>query len=115
MSEQPVTVRAIERVEANFRPLLGLLVLFYLLLEGRYAWRLPLVADEFQGFYSVARLRGALPYVDFVPYKTVLGYYIQLPLTLFSDDPWLQLMSVKLGMVGLVGSQGPQRHEIPIV
>ena len=64
-----------------------------------YALRQPLVMDEFQGAAVVSWLRSQLPYHDFAPYKTVLGYYLQLlPLSLGSDL-WGSLVAVKVFLV----------------
>ena len=64
-----------------------------------YALRQPLVMDEFQGAAVVSWLRSQLPYHDFAPYKTVLGYYLQLlPLSL-GGDLWSSLLSVKIFLV----------------
>lgn len=75
-----------------------LICLVYLGLELAYVSRLPLVMDEFQGAWSVAQLGNGLPYRDFQPYKTVLGYYIQLPALGLGSYPWLGLLAVKLQM-----------------
>jgi hypothetical protein len=66
-----------------------------------YALRQPLVMDEFQGAAVVSWLRSELPYQDFAPYKTVLGYYLQLlPLSL-GGGPWSSLVAVKVFLVAL--------------
>jgi hypothetical protein len=54
--------------------------------------------DEFDGAYDVYRLKSQLPYRDFKPYKTVLGYYIQLPPLLIVRDVWNGLMLIKSEM-----------------
>ena len=85
-------------VEEYFTPALALLCFVYLGIEFVYIARLPFVMDEFQGASEVYRLMSEIPYVDFKPYKTVLGYYLQLPPMLLSDDPWRQMMLVKQAM-----------------
>jgi hypothetical protein len=72
--------------------------LAYLALEAMYVTRLPLVMDEFQGASSVAQFGDGMPYRDFRPYKTVVGYYVQLPALLLGAYPWFNLLSVKFEM-----------------
>lgn len=67
-------------------------------LELAYVLRLPLLMDEFQGAFSVAQLGDGLPYRDFQPYKTVLGYYLQLPALGLGGYLWLGLLAVKIQM-----------------
>ena len=55
--------------------------------------------DEFDGAYDVYRLKTQLPYLNFKPYKTVLGYYVQLPPLLIARDVWNGLMMIKSEMV----------------
>lgn len=80
---------------------LGLLCVSFFWLQVDYCLRLPLVMDELQGADAVYRLRDQIPYVDFTPYKSVLGYYLQLPFMLLEDDLWSRMIAVKLGMAGL--------------
>lgn len=54
--------------------------------------------DEFDGAFDVYRLKTQIPYKDFKPYKTVLGYYVQLPPLLMTRDGWSGLMMVKSEM-----------------
>jgi len=70
----------------------------YLLLEVAYIYRLPLVMDEFQVATDALRHARGVPYRDFLPYKTVLGHYAQLPLLLSSSSPWWPLLITKLGI-----------------
>lgn len=70
----------------------------YLGLSAVYVSRLPLVMDEFQGARAVWRLTSEVPYRDFLPYKTVLGYYLQLPALMAVEDPWTALLVVKAWM-----------------
>ena len=76
-------------------------VLAYLFVEVVYVLRLPLIADEFDGAYDVYQLRNRLPYVDFKPYKTVLGYYLQLPPLLLAKTVWHGLIDTKLWLAAL--------------
>jgi len=67
----------------------------YLVIQVLYLQRLPLVTDEFDGAFDVYRLRSQIPYVDFAPYKTVAGYYLQLPGLLLGNDVWHGIFLVK--------------------
>ncbi len=77
------------------------LCLLYAAIETLYVLRLPLVMDEFQGARAVHALTEGMPYRDFTPYKTVLGYYLQLPALGLPGSSWQKLMAVKLEMVVL--------------
>ena len=77
------------------RALFGLIAA-YLGVQALYVPRLPLVMDEFQGARAAWRLLADVPYRDFTPYKTVLGYYLQLPALTLLEDPWLALLATKL-------------------
>jgi hypothetical protein len=83
---------------AWFVAVLASMCAFYFGTELIYIERLPLVMDEFQGASAVDRLRHATPYSDFAPYKTVLGYYLQLPAMLFPGDLWTRMLHVKVEM-----------------
>ncbi len=85
----------------RFRLVLAGLCLFYAGLETIYVLRLPLVMDEFQGARAIHALTEGAPYRDFKPYKTVLGYYLQLPALSLPGDTWSKLMAVKLEMVAV--------------
>ncbi len=73
--------------------------LAYLALEAVYVTRLPLIMDEFQGASNVAQLEDGLPYRDFRPFKTVVGYYLQLPALRLGESGWFNLLAVKFEMV----------------
>lgn len=81
----------------QFRWLLGLIVVTYLGLEVSYVLRLPFVMDEFAGASHVHRMKNQIPYVDFQPYKTVLGYYFQLPFLALGRGIVDSMLAVKLG------------------
>ena len=76
----------------------SLICLGFLFLELRYITTLPLVMDEFAQARHISRLLGGIPYRDYTPYKTILGYFIQLPALLLSDDPWWSLIVVKIAI-----------------
>lgn len=67
----------------------------YAFIEWHYVARLPLAVDEMHGFAHAYRLRLEIPYRDFAPYKTVLGYYVQLLPALFTSSPWLRFLYIK--------------------
>lgn len=77
----------------------------YLWVQLLYVRRLPLVMDEFDGAYDVYRLRNEIPYVDFQPYKTVLGYYLQLPPLLLASNVWSGLLKTKV-MLACINAVG---------
>ena len=51
--------------------------------------------DEFDGANEAYQLLDLTPYRDYRPYKTVLGYYVQLPPLLLTSDLWTGLMLSK--------------------
>lgn len=77
----------------------GALCLWYAVIQLIYVSGIPLVMDEFQGARAVQKLTTGIPYRDFVPYKTVLGYYIQLPALLLGSDAWSKVIYIKYEMV----------------
>ena len=83
-----------------FLLVVGASCLVYLGIELLYITRVPYNADEVNVAGKIYRLKSEIPYVDFRPYKTVLGFYVQLPILFFSDD--------SLGQ-----SDGPQRAAGP--
>jgi len=86
----------------RFRVALGALVGLYLLIELVYVGRLPLAMDEFQFASEIERLRSAVPYRDFPPYKNLLGFYLQsVPLAVgrwLGLGPWNDLILLKASM-----------------
>jgi len=84
-----------QRVAAG---LLALPLLAYLAVELVYVTHLPLGMDELHGASTVHKLQHAVPYMDFEPYKNVLGYYLQLPFLLLGRSSWDQMIAVKIGM-----------------
>lgn len=83
----------------RFAQAVSLVVLVYVALQLVYLQRLPLIMDEFDGAYDVYRLRHDIPYRDFTPYKTVLGYYLQLPATFFASSVWGRLLALKIELI----------------
>ena len=85
-----------------FRGVIATSCALFLALQVIYVVRLPLVMDEFQHAATMHRLVESMPYRDFYPYKTLLGYYLQLPVLLAAERPWQALMAVKIEMAVLV-------------
>ena len=84
--------------DRRFRLLLILIAALYLALQALYIAHNPLVMDEFDGAAEAFRVSHAVPYRDFQPYKTILGYYAQLPPVLLATDVWTSLMLSKIQM-----------------
>jgi len=103
--ENKLSVHAFLRyLDHHGRAILVLLTLFFLGIETSYAVNRPLSIDEFNGAWSVAQLATRTPYVDFEPYKPVLGYYVQLAFLCLGRDTWHGYLAVRLGMVYLTGT-----------
>jgi hypothetical protein len=85
----------------RFRVWLAAIVIGYALLETAYVLRLPVVMDEFDGAYEAYRLRSELPYRNFVPYKTVIGYYIEAIPAALHVDVWTRIIAIKLWLVAI--------------
>ncbi len=83
----------------RFRTSVLLIILLFAAIQIFYAQRLALVMDEFDGVYEAHRLRRDVPYRDFTPYKTVLGYYIQYPATLVASTVWGRIVALKVELV----------------
>ncbi len=77
------------------------LSLLYFGIQLAYVLRLPLVMDEFDGANEAYQLLQLTPYQDYRPYKTVLGYYLELPPLLVTSDPWTGLMASKLWLAAI--------------
>jgi hypothetical protein len=103
-SGAPVTVspressKFVKASATHFTALVWSICLVYFGLQVAYILRLPLVMDEFQGAETVIDLTERFPYRDFPTYKTLLGYYLQLPAMLLGGPPWRSLMFVKFEM-----------------
>jgi hypothetical protein len=77
------------------------LALLYFGIQLVYILSLPLVMDEFDGANEAYQLLQVTPYQDYRPYKTVLGYYLQLPPLLVTSDPWTGLMASKMWLAAI--------------
>jgi hypothetical protein len=88
---------AVDRyLEQRFRAVVLLLGLIYAAIEIAYVARLPLIMDEFDGAYEAFRVLHAVPFRDFIPYKTVIGYYIQALPAAAAGSVWGRLMAIKM-------------------
>ena len=74
----------------------------YVTIQALYITHMPMVMDEFEGAHSLHRFASGLPYRDFDPYKTVLGYYLQLPVLEAPHDLWRGMLAVKFEMATAV-------------
>jgi hypothetical protein len=84
-----------DSVARHFHAAVLLIVAVYATLQLTYIVHLPLVMDEFDGAYEAFHLRHAVPYRDFIPYKTVLGYYIQTAATFAANEVWPRILLLK--------------------
>ena len=84
--------------QRRFLVAVATLALIYLGLQLFYCLRQPLAIDEFGYAYHVHRLMDEVPYRDYSPYKTVLGYYVQLPCFYLSSDAWTPMLLVRAEM-----------------
>ncbi len=84
------------RMPRRFVLIAFVIALAYLTIQIVAITRLPLVMDEFDGAYEAHQLLTRVPYRDFPPYKTVLGYYVQIPPVAVATDPWTGLILSKV-------------------
>src|SRR5688572_22027074 len=95
-------VGVVERfLTERFRSVVVIVATLYAVLTTTYVATLPLVMDEFQGAFAVQQVAAYVPYRDFQPYKTVLGYYLELIPFSLADDVWSRLMVVKWALVAI--------------
>ena len=85
----------------RFVPIALAIAFAYLAIQIAAISRLPLVMDEFDGAYEAHELLTRVPYRDFAPYKTVLGYYLQIPPVAVAADPWTGLMLSKVWLAAI--------------
>jgi hypothetical protein len=62
-----------------------------------YVARLPLCEDEFSYAWTLHRLPGRVPYRDFSPYRTVLGYYVYVAPMKLPFGPFGRIIATKVG------------------
>lgn len=102
--------------DRRFLVAIVVICLAYAVIEILYVSTLPLVMDEYQGAYAVFKLTSAVPYRDYMPYKTVLGYYVELAPLMLPGDPFSRVMYVKYMLVAIntialfIGSYLLSRH-----
>ncbi|MFK8138649.1 MAG: hypothetical protein AB8E15_09840 [Bdellovibrionales bacterium] len=72
------------------------LCLFVIAVLGQLAMNIPLVVDEFQVVSHTFDAMSRTPYLDFPPYKNVLGYYLIGPILSFLGWGWNSLLATKL-------------------
>jgi len=77
------------------------LSLLYFSIQLAYIAHLPLVMDEFDGANEAYQLLEVTPYKDYQPYKTALGYYLQLPPLVLTSDPWTGLTLSKVWLASI--------------
>ncbi len=75
-----------------------LLGIVFLTLQVVYALRMPLADDEFSGALAAHRVTEMVPYRDYAPYKTVVGYYVQALPLLLTDDLWAGILLIRVEM-----------------
>jgi hypothetical protein len=93
---QPLPGRTTVLLDRHFRALVLAVVGAFLLVQLRYIAGLPLVMDEFANAGHVFRVAQGVPYRDYVPYKTVLGYYLLLPGLVTFTSSWVAMLAVKV-------------------
>lgn len=77
---------SLEKSYPFFIMVLAVFCLFYLGCEFLTNHYTMLAVDEFWFAHRIYQYKDALPYLDFAPYKTVLGYYFLLPPLLIDRD-----------------------------
>jgi len=70
---------SMHKPHALFLPLLFCMCVSYLAIELFYNHYAMLSVDEFWFAHRIYEFKSGLPYRDFAPYKTILGYYLLLP------------------------------------
>jgi hypothetical protein len=110
---------AAEHVAKYFPWLVLALTAGFLLLQVRYIWGLPLIMDEFANAGHIYRVAQGVPYRDFVPYKTVVGYYVLLPGIVALNSSWMAMLAAKVEIACLTalvlagGALRLRRHFAP--
>ena len=88
-------------LDRRSRAVLAVLTLLFLGVETFYAVHRPLHLDEFGIAWDTAQLVNGIPYVDYQPYKPVLGSYVLLALLHMRPDTWGGFLCARLGMAYL--------------
>ncbi|MBV8801752.1 MAG: hypothetical protein JO131_02070, partial [Gammaproteobacteria bacterium] len=78
-----------------FRYMIGILCLTYFSFQLFYNQYVQWSVDDFWFAHRIYEFASGIPYRDFSPYKTVLGYYILLPTMLLGHDALTPLVYTK--------------------
>lgn len=83
-------------LHSRFYYILSILCLCYFGFECFITYHTALVADDFWFTHWIYQFKHHLPYRDFVPHTTVLGYYLLLPAMQQAADGLAPLYHIKL-------------------
>lgn len=84
------------RDSIRFLAMLTLCCFGYLAMTWLYQQHTMLAVDEFWFAHRIYQYQSGLPYRDFAPYKTVIGYYLMLPGFSFASQSIIDtLLSIK--------------------
>lgn len=72
--------------KSNFVTKIAIICLIYMAIEIGYIYFAKMGPDDFWFAHWIYRYKNNIPYRDFAPYKTVLGYYLLLVPMLSSKD-----------------------------
>ena len=81
-------------------------------IETFYAVHRPLHLDEFGIAWDTAQLINGIPYVDYQPYKPVLGSYVLLAFLYMRPDTWGGFLCARLGMAYLSATVLSRRRSL---
>jgi len=88
-------------LDRRTRAVLAVLTLLFLGVETFYAIHRPLHLDEFNIAWEVSRLATKVPFVDYQPFKPILGSCVLLALLHLGPDTWGGFVFARLGMTCL--------------
>jgi len=88
-------------LDRRSQAVLAVFTVLFLGVETFYAVHRPLHLDEFGIAWDSAQLVNRIPYVDYQPYKPVLGSYVLLALLHMRPDTWGGFLCARLGMAYL--------------
>lgn len=83
----------------RFLVALATLTAAFVVVQWSYIHRLPFVMDEYVSAYDSYVVLWKTPYAEYVPYKNLLGYYVQAVVMWLSEDTWSALLNVKRFLV----------------
>jgi hypothetical protein len=90
-----------ELAPRRFAAAVVLIVGCYCVLEIGYAFRQQRVMDEFTNAYHANSLIGQIPYRDFQPPKTILGYYIEMLPLAVTHGNWSGMTAIRIELAML--------------